>query len=52
MADERALQAAKDHFGVILGQQLAKVKRLKSEAEWVDYARANRRVVFEGVGGS
>ena len=37
MVNTQAIQAAKEHFGVILEQQLERVERLKQEQDWVDY---------------
>ncbi|MCH7744464.1 MAG: isocitrate/isopropylmalate dehydrogenase family protein [Chloroflexi bacterium] len=37
MVDTQAIQAAKEHFGVILEQQLERVERLKQELDWIDY---------------
>ena len=38
MVDTQAIQAAKDHFGVVLEQQLERVERLKSAAPPVDFS--------------
>ena len=38
MVDAQAIDAAKQHFGTVLEQQLERVERLKQEGDWVDYA--------------
>ena len=38
MAYTDAINAAKEHFGTILEQQLERVERLKNEPDWVDYS--------------
>ncbi|MDE2901186.1 MAG: isocitrate/isopropylmalate family dehydrogenase [Chloroflexota bacterium] len=38
MVDTQAIQAAKEHFGVVLEQQLERVERLKSAAPAVDFS--------------
>ena len=45
-----AITAAKEHFGKLLEQQLARVERIKSQAEWTDYA-ALKPVVVGILGG-
>ena len=37
MADPQVINAAKDHFGKVLEQQLHRVERLKQEGAWIDY---------------
>ena len=37
MADPQVINAAKDHFGKVLEQQLLRVERLKQEGAWIDY---------------
>ena len=37
MANSQAIDAAKEHFGVVLEQQLERVERLKQEGDWLDY---------------
>ena len=41
MVDAQAIDAAKQHFGTVLEQQLERVERLKQEGDWVDYASLN-----------
>ena len=38
MVDQAAVEAAKEHFGQLLEEQLARVERLKNEPGWLDYA--------------
>ena len=38
MVDSKAIEAAKDHFGIVLEQQLERVERLQRESDWTDYA--------------
>ena len=38
MVNAQAIDAAKQHFGTVLQQQLERVERLKQEGDWVDYA--------------
>jgi isocitrate dehydrogenase (NAD+) len=37
VANSQAIDAAKEHFGVVLEQQLERVERLKQEGDWLDY---------------
>ena len=45
MADNQIIEAAKEHFGQVVAQQLERVERLKNEPDWVDYSShlAHRR---------
>jgi isocitrate dehydrogenase (NAD+) len=45
-----AIEKAKEHFGRILEQQLARVERLKAEEDWIDYA-ALKPIIIGVVGG-
>lgn len=36
MGNTQAIDAAKEHFGEVLQQQLERVDRLKQEGDWVD----------------
>ncbi len=38
LVDSKAIEAAKDHFGIVLEQQLERVERLRRESDWTDYA--------------
>ena len=37
MVDTQAIERAKEQFGKVLEEQLARVERLKAEPEWIDY---------------
>ena len=37
MVDTQAIERAKEQFGKVLEEQLARVDRLKSEPDWIDY---------------
>ena len=41
MVDRQAIEAAKEHFGRVLEQQLERVERLKAEEDWVDYSKVS-----------
>ena len=41
MVDKQAIEAAKEQFGKVLVEQLERVERLKSEEDWVDYAKVS-----------
>ncbi len=45
MVDNQAIEAAKDHFGVVLAQQLERVERLKAAQDWVDYGQVSPIIV-------
>ena len=45
MVDTRAIEAAKEHFGKLLEQQLERVERLKAEEDWVDYSKVSPIIV-------
>ena len=45
MADNQAIERAKEQFGVVLAQQLDRVERLKAEQDWVDYGQVSPIVV-------
>ena len=38
MADNQIIDAAKEHFGTVVAQQLERVEALKNEPDWVDYS--------------
>ena len=38
MVNSQAIEAAKEHFGEVLQQQLKRVERLKQEPDWIDYS--------------
>ena len=39
MVSRGTIEAAKEHFGTVLEQQLQRVERLKAEADWLDYSK-------------
>jgi len=45
VAYEQAVAAAKEHFGKVLEQQLARVERLKKQEPWIDYGKVSPIVV-------
>ena len=45
MADNQIIEAAKEHFGQVVAQQLERVERLKNEPEWVDYESVSPIIV-------
>ena len=56
MADNQIIEAAKEHFGQVVAQQLERVERLKNEPDWVDYSAVSPIVVGmlggDGIGPS
>ena len=43
--DAQAIEAAKQHFGTVLQQQLERVERLKEEGDWVDYSQVSPIII-------
>ena len=56
MTDSNIIEAAKEHFGQVVAQQLERVERLKNEPDWVDYSNVSPIVVGmlggDGIGPS
>ncbi|MCE2456482.1 MAG: isocitrate/isopropylmalate dehydrogenase family protein [Dehalococcoidia bacterium] len=56
MADKQTIEAAKEHFGEVVAQQLERVERLKNEPDWVDYSAVSPIIVGmlggDGIGPS
>ena len=50
MIDMQAIDAAKEHFGVVLEQQLARVERIKTSEEVTDYTKL-KPVIIGMLGG-
>ena len=50
MVDMQAIDAAKEHFGVVLEQQLARVERIKTSEEVTDYTKL-KPVIIGMLGG-
>ena len=45
MDNTQSIEAAKQHFGTVLEQQLERVERLKEEGDWVDYSQVSPIVI-------
>ena len=45
MGNAQAIDAAKEHFGEVLQQQLERVDRLKQEGDWLDYSTVSPIVI-------
>ena len=45
MVSSQPIESAKEHFGTVLEQQLARVERLKEEGDWVDYGSVSPVIV-------
>ena len=45
MDNTQSIEAAKEHFGTVLQQQLERVERLKEEGDWVDYTEVSPIVI-------
>ena len=45
MADNQIIEAAKEHFGQVVAEQLERVDRLKNEPDWMDYSSVSPIVV-------
>ncbi len=56
MADNQIIEAAKEHFGQVVAEQLERVERLKNEPDWVDYSTVSPIIVGmlggDGIGPS
>ena len=50
MVDSQAIEAAKEHFGKLLEQQLQRVERLKVGEEWADYTKV-KPIIVGMIGG-
>ena len=50
MVDAQVLEAAKEQFGKVLEQQLARVERLKAEVDWTDYSTVSP-IIIGMIGG-
>ena len=50
MSYDGTIAAAKEHFGGIVAEQLARVERLRREGDWVDYS-AMSPIVIGMIGG-
>ena len=45
MDKSQAIEAAKQHFGTVMQEQLDRVERLKQEGDWVDYSSVSPVVI-------
>ena len=45
MDNTQSIEAAKQHFGTVLQQQLERVERLKEEGDWVDYSNVSPIII-------
>ncbi|MDA1188561.1 MAG: isocitrate/isopropylmalate family dehydrogenase [Chloroflexi bacterium] len=43
--DQKAVEAAKKHFGTVVEQQLERVERLKKEGDWTDYSKVSPIII-------
>ena len=50
MVDMQAIEAAKEHFGKLLEQQLQRVEHLKVEQDWLDYIKVSP-IIIGMIGG-
>ena len=50
LSNVSAIEAAKEHFGTVLQQQLDRVERIKQEGDWTDYS-AVRPIIIGMIGG-
>ena len=50
MANTQAIESAKEHFGIVLEQQLERVEMLKQEGDWTDY-RSLKPIIIGMIGG-
>ncbi|MEG3595231.1 MAG: isocitrate/isopropylmalate family dehydrogenase [Chloroflexota bacterium] len=45
MDNTKQIQSAQSKFGAIIGEQLARIERMKSETDWVDYTQVSPIIV-------
>ena len=53
MVDRQAIGAAKEHFGMVVEQQLERVERLKLAEEWTDFPAVSPIIIGmlgDGIG--
>ena len=50
MGNSQVIEAAKEHFGIIVEQQLERVERLKQEGSWIDY-KSIQPIIIGMIGG-
>lgn len=49
MINKEKIEAAKEKFGILLEEQLARVERMKNEADFIDYSKLDKIII--GVAG-
>ena len=45
MTNREKIEAAKEKFGALLEEQLARVERMKNEADFVDYSKLDKVII-------
>ena len=50
MVNTKAIEQAKEHFGTVLEQQLARIEEMKQQGDWIDYG-AITPIVIGVIGG-
>ena len=50
MTNSQAIEAAKEHFGTVVKEQLERVEMLKQEGDWTDY-RSLKPIIIGMIGG-
>ena len=45
MTNKEKIEAAKEKFGLLLEEQLSRVERMKSEADFVDYSKLDKIII-------
>ena len=51
MTNREKIEAAKEKFGALLEEQLARVERMKNEADFVNYAELDKIIIGVTAGG-
>jgi len=50
LGNDQAINAAKDHFGKVLAEQIARVEKLRQEGDWTDYSTISP-IIIGMIGG-
>ena len=54
MTNREKIEAAKEKFGILLEEQLARVEKMKNEADFVDYSKLDKIIISvtsgDGIG--
>ena len=45
MTNREKIEAAKEKFGILLEEQLARVEKMKNEADFVDYSKLDKIII-------